>query len=398
MRVLAMTSLFPNPYQPHKWSPNYQQLRLMAEKIPVDVIAPIPWTVERAGRKEQGSLFQEGRCRRLNNLDVEHPKYWYPPGIMRSSYGYWYRWSVRKVFEKHVHEFQPDIIFTHWAYPDGWAAVKLGHAAGLPVVLQAMGSDVLLMHEHRGRQAGTRQALAEADGIWAVSQDLANHVQGMGIPQNRICVIYDGVDPAIFYPGDQRHARQRLDLDITRKIILFVGNLAAVKGVDRLILACQQLHEDGVDFQAAIIGQGELRQHLESQLAGQSCRDRVKFYGSIPQDRLPDWYRAADVFVLPSYSEGVPNVLLEASACGLPYVASDVGGIPEIAHRGHGTLATPGNVQAFANAIRETLSKSKPSPPSVRIREACIEEFLVYLNEVRDRFRSYPATIRRVGT
>lgn len=392
MRVLAMTSLFPNPYQPNKWSPNQQQLRWLAERVPVDVIAPLPWTTELTGRKRQGNLTLEGRRRRLDNLNIEHPRYWFLPGMLRSSSGRFYRWSVRKTFEKHVSEFKPDIVFTQWAYPDGWAAVKLGHAAGLPVVLQVLGSDVLLLHEHPGRKGGTLAALKEADGIWAVSQDLARNLEQLGVAADRIRVIYDGVDPKVFQPGDQQDARKRLGLDPDKKIILFVGNLAPVKALDKLLLACEQLKNEGIGFHAAIIGQGELKEALEQQRQGLSCREQVKFYGSMPQDTLPDWYRAVDVFVLPSYSEGVPNVLLEASACGLPYVASNVGGIPEIAERGNGTLVPSGDVPALAAAIRQTLSQPKPAAIHARTRAECIDDFLTFLGEVHARFQSGQGT------
>ncbi|MFT3883494.1 MAG: glycosyltransferase family 4 protein [Gemmatales bacterium] len=386
MRVLAMTSLFPNPYQPNKWSPNQQQLRWLAERVPVDVIAPLPWTSELTGKRRDGNLMLEGRHRRLGNLNIEHPRYWFLPGMLRGSSGRFYRWSVRKTFEKHVNEFKPDIVFTQWAYPDGWAAVKLAHAAGLPVVLQVLGSDVLLLHEHPGRKAGTLEALKEADGIWAVSQDLARNLKQLGVAASRIRVIYDGVDPKVFHSGDQQDARRRVGLDSEKKVILFVGNLAPVKALDKLLQACEQLKSEGIDFHAALIGQGELKEALEQQRQGLSCRDQIKFYGSMPQETLPDWYRAADVFVLPSYSEGVPNVLLEASACGLPYVASNVGGIPEIAERGNGTLVPSGDVPALAAAIRQTLSQPKPAAIDARTRAECINDFLTFLGEVHARF------------
>jgi glycosyltransferase involved in cell wall biosynthesis len=119
--------------------------------------------------------------------------------------------------------------------------VKLGHAAGLPVVLQVLGSDVLLLHEHPGRKRGTLEALREADGIWAVSQDLANALERLGVAKERIRVIYDGVDPTAFHPGDQGEARHRLGLAMDKKIILFIGRFVPVKALDKLLLACDEL-------------------------------------------------------------------------------------------------------------------------------------------------------------
>jgi glycosyltransferase involved in cell wall biosynthesis len=90
--------------------------------------------------------------------------------------------------------------------------------------------------------------------------------------------------------------------------------------------------------------------------------DRVRFVGPVLNELLPDWYRAADVVVLPSRSEGVPNVLLEAAACGTPFVASRVGGIPEIAHLGPSRLVPPGDVESLATALKASLALPRPTP------------------------------------
>jgi glycosyltransferase involved in cell wall biosynthesis len=388
MRVLAMTSLFPNPYQPHMWSPNRLQLSWLAKQVEVDVLAPLPWTTERRGRKRAGNLLKESRVRQVDNLTVEHVPYVFPPGMLRGSHGKFYRWSVKAAFARHVASFQPDIVFTHWAYPDGWAAVKLGHAHRLPVVIQVLGSDVLLLHETPSRRPGTIEALKEADGIWAVSADLAQKVMELGAKPERVRLIHDGVDTSLFHPGHQDESRQRLKLQQTGKLILFVGNLQKVKGIDKLLDACGLLYQQGVQFHAAIIGQGELRRSLEEQVAHLACRDAIRFYGSMLQETLPDWFRAADVFVLPSYSEGVPNVLLEACACNTPYVASNVGGIPEIANRGHGLLVPPGDVPALAQAIRTQLETPRHEPVLARSREQCMGEFVEFLRLTKQRFNS----------
>jgi glycosyltransferase involved in cell wall biosynthesis len=99
-------------------------------------------------------------------------------------------------------------------------------------------------------------------------------------------------------------------------------------------------------------------------------------------EELPAYYQAADLFVLPSRSEGVPNVLLEASACGTPWIASNVGGIPEIAHLGASRLVPPGDVAALRQAIREMLENPPPRPNvSPRLRTEAVAELRAYLEE-----------------
>jgi glycosyltransferase involved in cell wall biosynthesis len=324
---------------------------------------------------------RDSRIRQVDELTVEHVPYLFPPGMLRGAYGKFYRWSVKRAFARHVATFRPEIVFTHWAYPDGWAAVKLGHAHRLPVVIQVLGSDVLLLKETPSRRPGTIEALSEADGVWAVSADLAREVVELGASPDRVRLIYDGVDTSLFFPGSPAAARERLQLDHDRQLILFVGNLVKVKAIDKLLDASEQLHQQGISFHLAILGEGNLRQNLEEQAAQLHCKDAIRFYGSQPQESLPDWFRAADVLVLPSYSEGVPNVLLEASACNTPYVATRVGGVPEIEHRGHGLLVPPGDVAALATAIRVQLERPRPAPVPARSREECIKEFVQFLRE-----------------
>jgi glycosyltransferase involved in cell wall biosynthesis len=382
LRILAMTNLFPNPYQPNKWGPNCRQLQILAKRTPVRVIVPLPWTTEVLGKRRHGDLLGRSRQAHLGELQADYGRYWFPPGIFRRRYGAWYHWSVRPLFQRVVREWKPDLIFTHWAYPDGWAAVKLGHAAGLPVILQVLGSDVLRLNRHPSRVPGTLAALREADGIWAVSQDLRSRVIQLGVSPSQVRVIYDGVDPEYFHPGDQQQARRRLGLTLDEKMILFVGNLELVKGLERLLAACRILAVQLPGLRCFLVGQGSLRRKLENEISRQGLTKCVTLVGSLPLSELGDWYRAADVLALPSDSEGVPNVLLEAAACGVPYVASCVGGIPEIAQRGQGFLVPAGDLQALTSGLLQVLQSPRSNPLPAKTRAQCMDESLQFFQSV----------------
>src|SRR5262249_50686940 len=155
--------------------------------------------------------------------------------VLRSWYGHCYRWSVRRAFNRAVVEFRPDLVFATWAYPDGWAAIDLGHRAGLPVVLKVHGSDILLLDQFPGRRRGAAEAVQGADRIIAVSQDLAESVVELGADPERVHVVYNGVDETLFHSGPRREARDRLGLAPEMPIILFVGNLLPVKDPELLI-------------------------------------------------------------------------------------------------------------------------------------------------------------------
>jgi glycosyltransferase involved in cell wall biosynthesis len=393
MRVLALTSLYPNPLQPHLANHNRRMLRHLARRNDVVVIAPVAWTEELAARR-RGERLPPGRRAELDGLDVRHPRYLFTPRALRGWYGKFFRWSVRAEFARAVADFRPDLVYAPWAYPDGWAAVRLGHAAGLPVVVHAMGSDVLRADRTPGRLRGTVDAVRRADAVVAVSRDLAGRLLGLGVEPARVRVVYRGVDAELFRPGPRREARGRLGLPPDSRLVLFVGGLEPVKGPEVLIEACGLLAARGTPFTCVLVGRGSLRQKLESLAGDRGIADRVRFLGPVANDRLPDWYRAANVVVLPSLSEGVPNVLLEAAACGTPFVASRVGGIPEIAHLGPSELVPAGDAARLADALAASLDAGDPPAggrAAPRGWDEAAAELTAVFEEVLARRRTAPA-------
>jgi glycosyltransferase involved in cell wall biosynthesis len=161
--------------------------------------------------------------------------------------------------------------------------------------------------------------------------------------------------------------------------LLFVGNLVPVKGIDVLLAACRRLNGEFGPWQLHLVGGGPLRQPLAREAKELGLESQVVFHGQTPHDELPAWFRAADLLVLPSRSEGVPNVLLEAMACGLPFVASRVGGIPEIAHLGPCRLVTPQRPAELASAITEMLASPVQSAPGPRDRREAVAEIAQFL-------------------
>src|SRR4051812_35359779 len=234
MRILGMTNLYPNPWQPHRAPFNRHLFRLLAEQHAVRLISPVAWTDEVAARRRGARALPAGRRLTNDGLPVEHPRYYFPPRFLRGWYGYCYRASVRKTFRRAVDEFRPDVVHAPWAYPDGWAAVRLGHAAGLPVTIRVHGSDIRLLDRFPARRRRTEEGLRAADGVIAVSRELADIIIRMGVDPSRVVVRYDGVDTAVFNPGSRCAARRRLGLDSAKKRLLFIGNLVEVKGIDVL--------------------------------------------------------------------------------------------------------------------------------------------------------------------
>lgn len=356
MRILALTNLYPNPLQPQRGQFNRQQFRALSSREAVRVISPVSWVDELGERWRSGRRLTADRRASCDGLDVSHPRYLYPPKMLRSRHGHCFRWSVRTTFDRAVEEFRPDLIYTCWAYPDGWASIDLARKHRLPVVIKVHGSDILTLLTTRARRRATAEALSAADAVVAVSHDLADRVVGLGVDSARVHVVYDGIDRRLFSPGDRGEARRRLALNEHAPIVLFVGNLLPVKGLDVLVDACDLLKARGVGFTCLLIGRGPLDVPLRRETVRRGLSNHVRLLGPRPHAELPDWFRAADVFVLPSRSEGVPNVLLEAAACGTPFVASRVGGIPELTSIGPNRLVTPCRAAELADALEEQLA------------------------------------------
>jgi glycosyltransferase involved in cell wall biosynthesis len=379
MKILALTNLYPNPYQPHRAPYNRHQFRLLAELHAVHVIAPLAWTDEWSARRRRQPPLPADRRVLHDGLVVDHPRYWYTPKLLRGYYGSFFLASVRRTFRRAVKEFRPDVIFAPWAYPDGYAAVELARQASLPVVVQVHGSDVRQLGQFPARRAGTASAVSRAQGVIAVCRDLASGVISLGAKQERVRVIIDGVDRTTFTPGSRSAAQALLGLDANVRHLLFVGNLVPVKGIDILLKACRLLPRGGPPWQLHLIGAGPQRTTLERQAKALGLDQQVVFHGAIAHEHLPAWFQAADLLVLASRSEGVPNVLLEAMACGLPFVASAVGGIPEIAGLGASLLVPPEQPDALADAMSQMLSQPTPKSVGPRDRREAVAEIAEFL-------------------
>lgn len=359
MRILAVTNLYPGPGRELIAAFNRQQFAALAGQCELRVIAPVAWPT--AWKEAIRGKRTRGRHVNPDGVEVEHPVYYYPPRILRHRYGECYLRSIRRAAERAITEHRPDVLLSCWTHPDGWAAVQIGREHRLPVVIKAIGSDLLVAANDPRRRIRISDALSGADGVVTVSRHLAEHALLLGAEAARVRVVPEGLNESVFFPGDRHTARLRLGLPPDEQVVLFVGNLLWTKGVGLLVKACRSLVDRGAQFHCYLIGGGADAAKLRSLVRAERLESRVSLAGSCAHAELPNWYQAADVVALPSYSEGIPNVLREALACGRPFVASDVGGIPEIAHPSYSRLIPRGDAAALADSLTAMLA----SPPIV---------------------------------
>ena len=332
MKVLVFTSLYPNNVWPNHGVFIKERMTRFAklDGCAVKVVAPVPYfPAFRLNWRWQFS--QVARQETRDGIEVHHPRYFITPKIGMVLYGWMMFLSVLPFVRKLHEEFDFDLIDAHYVYPDGFAAVLLGKYFKKPVVVSARGSDVNFYRTFPLICRLLQYVLTKADRVIAVSEALQESMVQLGIPEGKISYIPNGVDAHKFYPSPKERARRELGLPNGR-MILSVGNLTSNKGFDVLIRSFGTLadqHENG-DLQLTIVGDGIIRDDLESLVSLLKLEGRVRLVGAVPHDQLHVWYSAADLFCLASRNEGWPNVILESLACGTPVVATSAGGIPEI--------------------------------------------------------------------
>jgi glycosyltransferase involved in cell wall biosynthesis len=361
MRVLVFTNVFPTPAEPHRGTFNLEMVQALASTHDVAVIAPVLWTNElqarRAGRRIPASRYAE-----IAGIRTWCPRYYYTPKIFRERYGDFRWWSVRGLGTRVLREFKPDVLLGYWVHPDGQSAANLAHIAGVPVVLMSGGSDVLLLTADAGRKRAVQDVLSRADAVVTIGKHLSDALVDLGVPTDKITVSYRSVDLDRFNPGDgdRGAARHRLKIDAPAdmRMLLWVGHMVPVKGLDMLLDAAARLHVTRRDWRLYLVGDGPLRAGVIERARAAGLAEHVVFPGAVPHAQLADWFRAADISVMSSVSEGIPNVLLESIACGTRFVAPRVGGIPEIAQDGLDRLVTPADAAALAEGLDASLSLS----------------------------------------
>jgi glycosyltransferase involved in cell wall biosynthesis len=217
------------------------------------------------------------------------------------------------------------------------------------------GSDLMVLANKSARRARMTDTLRRADHVVTIGTALAERVRDLGVATDRITPILRGVNRSVFSPGVRAAARAELKLPSDRPILLWVGRMVPVKGLSHLVAALALPGLKALNPLLILVGDGPLRGSLDAQAQALGISEAVQFAGPAAHSTLPSWYRAADLTVLPSLSEGIPNVLLESLACGTGFVASDVGSIREISDAPERDLVPPGDSVMLAQRLTDRL-------------------------------------------
>ncbi|HKT78087.1 MAG TPA: glycosyltransferase [Sphingobium sp.] len=366
LNVLTLSTLFPDMSRPNFGVFVERQARELASRdgVKVTVVAPIGIPIWPIGLSHHyAGLRALPYKERWQDLTVYRPVFATIPKVgARLNVGNMTRAILPLV--RRLHQEQPfDVIDASFFFPDGPVARRLSKALGIPYSVKARGADIHYWGNRRDTRPLVKRAAQDADGLLAVSAAMRRSMAKMGMDSDKIRVHYTGVDLDRFEISDRQSAKDVLGFE--GPVVLCVGALIPRKGQDLLVQALPRL--PGVTLLFA--GQGQYRRALEKQAEELGVDRRIGFLGSVPHDRLPRIYAAADVMALPSSSEGLANAWVEALACGTPIVVSDVGGARELVDRPEAGHIVERDPDAIATAIGDLLTHP---PEREAVRDAAL--------------------------
>lgn len=361
-RIVVFSSLFPNTALPGAGLFIRERMFRVGQRLPLVVVSPKPWFPGQGLIRLLHPHYRPMPPRRevQAGFTVFFPRFLAIPGLFRNLDGLFMALGSFLTLRRLQREGY-NLIDAHFAYPDGYAACLLGRWLRLPVTVTLRGTEV--PHSHNPQLRSKLHAVfRQARKVIAVSDSLRRLAVSLGLPEGKGVVIGNGVDTAKFQPVDRSAARTRYGLPQDAKVLITVGALVERKGFHRVIDCIPALLDRHPTLHYLIVGgaspEGNMEAELRAQVARLGLSERVHFLGPIPPAELKWPLSAADVFVLSSSNEGWANVILEAMACGLPVVATDVGGNREVvADARLGRIVPFGDHNALCDALDEALNQ-----------------------------------------
>ncbi|MDP1902583.1 MAG: glycosyltransferase [Rubrivivax sp.] len=362
--VVVLSSLFPSAAQPVAGLFIRERMFRVGRRLPLVVVAPSPWFPLQRLLARWRPGFRPGAPREEAQFGtpVWYPRFFSLPGVLKRLDGWFMALGAWPRLRALQRAGRLDVLDAHFAYPDGFAATRLGRWLGVPVTITMRGTEARHAQDPSLRPL-VAQALQRADRVFAVSESLRQVALGMGVPPERVRVVGNGVDLERFRPIDRTQARAALGLPPGAPVLVSVGGLCERKGFHRVIACLPALHAKGSQAHLLVVGgpspEGDWTERLKAQVRELGLADRVHFTGPVPPQELHRVLSAADVFVLATRNEGWANVFLEAMACGLPVVTTNVGGNAEVVCRPElGTVVPFGDAGALTAAMHAALGRA----------------------------------------
>lgn len=324
-----------------------------------------------------------------------YPRYFYFPP-KRLFYGF-----SGDSYSKHVTKFSkknievPDVIHAHHVFMDGYGMIKLSREWEVPLVMVEHGAILKEILNWKPMYRKIIETLNSADLIMCVSDDLFSIALDNGIDENKLSVVPIGVDIDLFKKENVELIKEEFNINDSTKIILYVGQLIPRKGLNYLIEAIPKIVSKHKDALFVFAGTGPQRDELESICLQKGILSSILFTGGIDLTQLIKWYSIADIFLLPSLSEGRPTVIYEAMSCELPIIATDVGGVSEQVQDGYnGFIIPPMNSKLLADKINYLLeNEDLLTEMGKNGRKRIIYEGWTWKNHAKNIINSYKSVL-----
>jgi len=362
-RLVVFSTLFPHAAQPNAGVFIRERMFRVGKKLPITVVSPRAWfPLQGLIRRFRPQFRPPARAYEIQQgIEIFRPRFFSFPGVGRSLDGLFMAVGSYAVLRRLRGKGRVDILDAHFAYPDGYAATLLGRWLDIPVTITLRGTEVPQSRD-AARRARIVKALNRAVRVFSVADALKQYVGALGVDKDKILVVGNGVDSERFRPIAKQTARESLGLPADVPVIITVGGLVERKGFHRVMEVLPNLRLKFPDTRYLIVGgasaEGDWETRLKALAARLKLSDAVHFLGPLPPEDLHVPLSAADVFVLSTRNEGWANVLLEAMACGLPVVTTDVGGNREVVcNEKLGTIVPFGNAEALAQALADALAR-----------------------------------------
>lgn len=361
--IVVLSSLFPSARQPGAGLFVRERVFRVGAHLPLCVVAPTPWFPLQGLLRWFRHGFRPGAPTHetQRGFDVWFPRFFSLPGVLKRLDGWFMAFGAYLRLRRLRNSGRLDLIDAHFGYPDGYAAGLLSRWLGVPYCVTLRGTE-----ERHSRDPVLApmlgRALRQAARVFSVSESLRAIALSQGVDPQRALVVGNGVDLSRFFAEDRSEQRRLLGLPSDAAVLITVGGLVERKGFHRVIEVLPSLLSDHPNLHYLVVGgpspEGDWTSRLKELVKRLALDERVHFVGPQPPDALRSYLSAADVFVLSTRNEGWANVILEAMACGLPVVATDVGGNAEVVSDLElGTIVPFGDAQALRSGLHEALSR-----------------------------------------
>lgn len=359
MKILAISHLFPHLEEKRYGIFVARQLSEMHRRgADITVIVPVVWCPAflRFFKRWQAYNHRRPLCK-YNGLKTIPVPYIRPPGNWYNRWaGLVTFWAMRKKALE-LHKTRPfDVIYATDFFPDGDAAVRLSRYLSLPAACLCIGVDVnVTAHSSNTIYRHFVRTARALDGILACGKSVADGTDA--VSGKRALCVYGVVDAEEFSPvRDKRPLRSELRLPAGKVIALYAGYLQERKGIYELAEAFCRIQKTCPNTFLVMCGGGPEEARLRRFIQRRNIEHMVHLVGEVEPEQMGKWMQASDLFVLATHTEGMPNVVMEAMACGLPVVTTEVGGLPEALGGCEGVkVVPPRDVDKFKDAVLQVV-------------------------------------------